>query len=86
MSRGSGGRQLRGWDGYDPERRKWSFGVPALDIIWGGETRGDAERRVIEAIDFALWSDAQEPVPEGVEIAYLPVTIGQGAIVSQRTG
>ena len=78
--------QLRVEYVYGPESRNWSFVVPALNIIGGAETREDAERQVIEAIDFALWSDAQEPVPEGAEVAYLTVTIEQQVTAGKRAG
>lgn len=60
---------------YDPESRNWCFVVPALNIIGGADTRDEAERRAIDAIEYALWSDAQEPSPEGGEIGYLTVTV-----------
>jgi hypothetical protein len=76
--------QLRVEYVYDPGSRNWSFVVPALHIIGGAETRADAERQVIEAIEFALWSDAQEPVPEGVEIAYLTVIVEQETVAGRQ--
>ena len=78
--------QLRVEYVYDPESRNWSFVVPALHIIGGAETREDAKRQVIEAIDFALWSDAQELVPEGAEIEFLTVTVEPQTAASRRTG
>ncbi len=71
---------------YDPESRGWTFVVPALHIIGGADTREDAERQVLEAIDFTLWSDAQEPVPEGAEIEFLTVTVEPQPAASRRTG
>ena len=71
---------------YDPESRNWSFVVPALHIIGGADTREDAERQVIEAIEFTLWSDAQEPAPEGAEVGFLTVTVQEQATSGRRAG
>jgi hypothetical protein len=71
---------------YDPESRNWTFVVPTLHIIGGAETREEAERQLIEAIDFTLWSDAQEPVPEGAEIEYLTVTVEYQAATGTPAG
>jgi predicted RNase H-like HicB family nuclease len=37
---------------YDPESNNWSFEVPSLGIVGGAETRAEAERQAVEAIDF----------------------------------
>jgi hypothetical protein len=71
---------------YDPESRNWSFVVPALDIIGGADSREDAEQRAIEAIEFTLWSDAQEPASEGCEVGYLTVTVERQASAGRRVG
>ena len=71
---------------YDPESKNWSFVVPALNIIGGADTRDDAELGAIQAIEYALWSDAQEPPTDGSEIGYLTVTVERQTVASQRVG
>ena len=71
---------------YDDESRNWCFVVPSLHIIGDGDSREGAERRAIEAIEYALWSDAQEPIPEGGEIGYLTVTVERPATSARRVG
>jgi hypothetical protein len=71
---------------YDAESRNWCFVVPSLNIIGGADSREDAELRAIEAIEYALWSDAQEPTPEGGEIGYLTVTIEHQTAGGHRVG
>jgi hypothetical protein len=71
---------------YDPESHNWCFAVPSLNIIGGADTRDDAERCAIEAIQYALWSDAQEPSPEGGEIGYLTVTVERPTATGRRVG
>lgn len=71
---------------YDPESRNWGFEVPALHIIGGADTREEAEQQAIEAIDFALWSGDQEPVPEGSEVGYLTLTVESQAKAGERVG
>jgi predicted RNase H-like HicB family nuclease len=84
MSGKEDGMQLRVEFLYDPESHNWSFAVPALRIIGGANTREEAERRAVEAIEFALWSDAQEPPPDGGEVGYLTVTIQDEAPIGRR--
>jgi hypothetical protein len=71
---------------YDAESQNWCFVVPSLKIIGDADSREDAERRAIEAIEYALWSDAQEPTPEGGEIGYLTVTIEHPTTAGRRAG
>lgn len=71
---------------YDPESRNWSFVVPALNIIGGADGREDAEQRAIDAVEYALWSDAQESPTEGTEVGYLTVTVERPSTASRRVG
>jgi hypothetical protein len=84
MSGKEDGMQLRVEYLYDPESHNWSFVVPALHIIGGADTREEAGRRAVEAIEFALWSDAQQPPPEGGEVGYLTVTLQDEAMIGRR--
>jgi predicted RNase H-like HicB family nuclease len=69
---------------YDPESKNWGFAVPTLGIVGSGETREEAELRAIEAIEFTLWSDDQDPVPDGHEVGYLAVTIERQPAAGRR--
>jgi hypothetical protein len=60
---------------YDSESRNWSFRVPSLGIVGGADTRGDAERKVVEAVAFTLEGDDDASLAEA-EIRYLNVEIG----------
>jgi hypothetical protein len=71
---------------FDDESRNWCFVVPSLNIIGGADSREDAERHAIEAIEYTLWSDAQEPTPEGGEIGYLTVTVERQTTGARRGG
>jgi len=56
---------------FDDEARNWHFSVPALHIIGGGtDTRAEAERECLAAIEFALEGDPGEfdPAAEAVEL------------------
>ena len=52
---------------YDDEAQSWSFHVPGLHVVGGGDpTRQEAERHCLEAIGFtleAMGSEGQEPPP-----------------------
>ena len=63
---------------YDPESRNWSFRVPSLGIVGGAETREDAEKRVVDAVAFALEADDDGSVPAQTEVSYLNVEIAAG--------
>ena len=39
---------------YDDESKNWSFRVPELNIVGGGDTREEAEKMARQAIDFTL--------------------------------
>jgi predicted RNA binding protein YcfA (HicA-like mRNA interferase family)/predicted RNase H-like HicB family nuclease len=71
---------------HDPESRNWGFEVPSLHIIGGADTREEAEQQAIEAIEFTLWSDDQEPIPDGSEVGYLTVTVESQAKAGERAG
>ena len=62
---------------YDPESRNWGFSVPALSIVGGGNTREEAERHALEAIEFAVEAMNDAPGEEHVEVSYLEMTIHQ---------
>jgi hypothetical protein len=58
---------------FDPESNNWSFRVPGLNIVGGGETRQQAESVAGKAIHFAL----QEPKAQGYSWRLL---VGLGAV------
>lgn len=60
---------------YDHEVDLWGYSVPALNIIGTGcLTRQDAERFVLEAIEFTLEEEIEEP-SEGAEIVTYELTL-----------
>ena len=59
---------------YDPESHGWSFRVPSLGIIGGADTREEAEKQVMDAIDFTLECENEQPAPPHVEVRYLQLT------------
>ena len=60
---------------YDPESRNWCFRVPSLGIIGGADTRGEAERAVLNAIAYALEDEPGPSSPGEAEIEYLELAI-----------
>jgi hypothetical protein len=60
---------------FDPESRNWGFRVPSLRINGSSRTRQEAEKEVLEAINFAL-----EPLDDEIdndvdEVAYFDVQV-----------
>lgn len=78
---GTGGvvAQLRVEIFYDHEVDLWGYSVPVLSIIGTGcKTRGDAERYVLEAIEFVLEEDVVES-HEGAEVVTYDVQIAKAS-------
>ena len=64
---------------YDDDVRQWGYTVPALSILGTGcQTRGDAERFAIRAVEDALESGADE-IGEGSEILTLDVRVAKAS-------
>ncbi len=60
---------------YDHEVDLWGYSVPVLNIVGTGcLTRADAERYVLDAIEFVLEEEIDEP-NEGAEIVAYEVTL-----------
>ena len=60
---------------YDPESRNWCFRVPSLGIIGGADTRGEAERAVLDAIAYALEDEPDLSSTDEAEVEYLELAI-----------
>lgn len=62
---------------YDDEARHWSFRVPGLRIVGGGQdTRKEAEQAAVEAILFTLETDNQQaPITDNTQIGHVRVTV-----------
>ncbi len=60
---------------YDPESRNWCFRVPSLGIIGGADTRGEAERAVLDAVAYALEVEPDPSSTDEAEIEYLELAI-----------
>jgi len=78
---GTGGivAQLRVEIFYDHEVDLWGYSVPVLSIVGTGcRTREDAERYVLEAIEFVLEEEIDEP-SEGTEILSYDVQIAKAS-------
>ncbi len=64
---------------HDDEAGNWHYRVPALHINGGGtETREEAERDCLEAIDFALQGDPRD-YDTGAEAITLVVSVAPAA-------
>jgi hypothetical protein len=66
---------------YDDEAKSWSFHVPGLHVVGGGDpTREDAERHCLAAIGFtleAMGAEGEEPPPGEVteyEVQLVPAS------------
>ncbi len=53
--------QVRVEYSYDPESRNRCFRVPSPGIIGGADTRGEAERAVLDAIAFTVEDEPDPP-------------------------
>lgn len=63
----------------DTETGHWCYDVPALNIIGTGcPTREDAEKYALEAIEFTLETDHNDP-PEGAEVLTYEVQIAKAS-------
>jgi len=60
---------------WDEDAKGWGFAVPSLGIVGGAETREDAEREAIKAIDFALEGVPQDFDDDVDEVAYFDVQV-----------
>ncbi len=60
---------------YSPESRNWCFRAPSLGIIGGADTRGEAERAVLNAIAYALEDEPDPSSPGEAEAGYLELAI-----------
>jgi len=60
---------------YDPESKNWGFQVPSLHIIGGADTREEAERQVLDAIDFMLETENEKPISPDSEVSFLNLNI-----------
>lgn len=64
---------------YDHEVDLWGYGVPVLSIVGTGcKTREDAERYVLDAIEFVLEEEIDEP-SEGSEILSYDVRVAKAS-------
>lgn len=71
--------QLRVEIFYDHEVDLWGYSVPVLSIVGTGcKTREDAERYVLDAIEFVLEEEIDEP-SEGAEILSYDVQIAKAS-------
>ena len=60
---------------YDHEVGLWGYGVPVLSIVVTGcKTREDAERYVLEAIEFTLEEEIDD-LAEGAEVLTYELTL-----------
>lgn len=63
----------------DTETGYWCYDVPALNIIGTGcLTREDAEKYALEAIEFTLEAEDDDP-PEGAEVLTYEVQIAKAS-------
>lgn len=60
---------------YSPESRNWCFRVPNPGIIGGADTRGEAERAVLNAIAYSLEDESDPSGPGEAEIDYVELAI-----------
>jgi hypothetical protein len=62
---------------YDGDVRQWGYRVPALSILGTGcNTRDDAERFAMEAVEDAIESGAED-ISAGAEVMMLDVRIAK---------
>lgn len=67
--------QLRVEIFYDHEVKLWGYSVPVLNIVGTGcRTREDAERYVLDAIEFTLEEEIEDPV-DGAEVLTYELTL-----------
>lgn len=69
--------QLRVEIFYDHEVDLWGYSVPVLSVIGTGcKTREDAERYVLDAVEFVLEEEVDEPT-EGAEVVTYELTLAK---------
>ncbi len=59
---------------YDDESNNWNFRVPALGINGSADTREEAERESLSAIDFTLEAEGERRARPGAEVCYVALT------------
>jgi len=59
---------------YDDESNNWNFRVPALGINGSADTRDEAERESLSAIDFTLEAEGERRARPGEEVCYVALT------------
>lgn len=69
--------QLRVEIFYDHEVNMWGYSVPALSIVGTGcKTREDAERYVLDAIEFTLEEEIDD-LADGAEVLTYDIVIAK---------
>ena len=64
---------------YDDEVRQWGYVVPALSILGTGcNSREEAEAFAVEAIEFTIESENEEPT-DGAEVITYDVQIARAS-------
>lgn len=59
---------------YDDESNNWNFRVPALGINGSADTRDEAEREALSAIDFTLEAEGERRARPDAEVCYVALT------------
>ena len=60
---------------WNDDVKHWSFSVPSLHIVGGGQaTREEAEQEVLEVIEFAL-EPLDEEIEHDAEVVYFDVQV-----------
>ncbi len=59
---------------YDDESDNWNFRVPALGINGSADTREEAKREALSAIDFTLEAEGERRARPGAEVLYVSLT------------
>ena len=64
---------------YDPDVEQWGYAVPALSVLGTGcNSREDAERYALEAVEDVIESGADE-IPADAEVLTLDVRIAKAS-------
>ncbi len=65
------------------ESNNWNFRVPALGVNGSADTREEAEREALNAIDFTLETEGERRARPGAEVFYIALTpYAQGGAAS----
>ena len=59
---------------YDDESDNWNFRVPALGINGSADTRAEAEKEALSAIDFTLEAEGERLARPDAEVVYISLT------------